>query len=147
MATMNPYLTFKGNTEQAFEFYKSVFGGEYMSFMRFSDMPPGDDSCAGLSDADKQKVMHVSLPLSDGHVLMGSDTIESNDPDVTIGNNFHISLKTESQDEADQLFASLSENGTVIMPMDNTFWGSYFGMCTDQFGIGWMISYELTNSH
>ncbi|WP_395374165.1 VOC family protein [Marinicella sp. W31] len=142
MTTMNPYLTFKGNTEEAFTFYKSVFGGEYMSFMRFSEMPKNDDACAGLSETDMQKVMHVSLPISDDHILMGSDTVETNDQDTIIGNNFNICLNADSQEDADRLFAGLSAGGTVIMPMDNTFWGSYFGMCKDAFGIGWMISFD-----
>ena len=137
MAKINPYLNFNGNTEEAFNFYRSVFGGEFAMVMRFSDMPPQENCPA---PASPEKIMHISLPLSDGHVLMGSDS-----PDeypIAMGNNIHISLSVDSQDEADKVFNGLSAGGKVAMPMGKTFWGSYFGMVADKYDINWMVSYD-----
>ena len=141
MASINPYLTFNGNCEEAFTFYKSVFGGEFPYIGRFKDMPPVD-GCGEMMDADKEKIMHVSLPISGGSILMGSDSTESFGNATVAGNNFALSISTGSQDEADKLFAELSAGGQVTMPMNKTFWGSYFGMFTDKFGIQWMVSFD-----
>lgn len=138
MATVNIYLTFNGNTEEVFNFYKSVFGGEFSYFSRFKDMPPAED-CPPLSDEEGNRVMHVSLPISKETVLMASDTT-SYRGDVTIGTNFSISINADSTEEADRLFSDLSKDGEVIMPMQKTFWGAYFGMFKDKFGIQWMIN-------
>ncbi|MFN8298914.1 MAG: VOC family protein [Chitinophagales bacterium] len=135
MATLNPYVHFNGNCEAAFTLYKEVFGGEFVTFMRYSDGPQDGK----LSDEELTKIMHVSLPIGSS-TLMGSD-IPGNYPPATIGNNFYISVDATSKEEADRLFAGLSKNGKVQMPMADTFWGSYFGMCTDAFNVGWMISY------
>ena len=142
MTTLNTYLTFNGNCQQAFDFYKNVFGGEFVVISYFKDMP--DDPNCQLKDEDKEKVMHVSLPIDDNCTLMGSDTIDEQAKDFIQGNNFSISINADSKDDADSLFAALEKNGNVIMPMDNTFWESYFGMLTDQFGIQWMISFDQT---
>ncbi len=138
MATLNTYVHFNGNCEAAFNLYQQVFGGQFATFMRYSDGPPSDGR---FSDEDLKKIMHVSLPVQGGSVLMGSD-IPANYPPAVIGNNFYISVNAASKEEADQLFAGLSKDGKVLMAMADTFWGSYFGMCTDAFNVGWMISFE-----
>ena len=138
MTTINPYLLFNGNAEQAFNFYKSVFGGDFAMLQRFKDTP----EAGKVSLSEKDKIVHVSLPLGKGSMLMGSDTPESLGQKVTVGNNFTISVSAESEDEANRLFNGLSVGGTVTMPMAKTFWGSYFGMFIDMFGVTWMISYD-----
>ncbi|MGZ9734322.1 VOC family protein [Flavobacterium sp. GNP002] len=140
MAAINPYLVFNGNCEEAFLFYKSVFGGEFPYIGKFKDMPPADGNPV-LSEADGNKIMHVSLPIGDGSVLMGSDS-NSASGEVTIGQNISISINTKSKEEADKLFNGLSAGGTVTMPMSQTFWGAYFGMFADKFGIGWMVNFD-----
>lgn len=143
MATVNVYLTYNGNCEEAFMFYKSVFGGEFQNISRFKEMP--EDPNFKLSEADKEKIMHVSLPISKETILMGSDTGGEWAAQFKQGNNFSISITTESKQEADRFFNELSKDGQVTMPMNDTFWGSYFGMFADKFGIQWMVSYELKN--
>lgn len=137
MITVNIYLNFDGNTEAAFNFYKSVFGGEFLVIQRFKDVP-GD---MPIPEADRNKIMHVSLPLTKDIVLMGTDTLESMGQKLNVGNNFSISIEAESKEEADRVFAKLSENGKIEMPMGDTFWGAYFGMATDKFGIQWMVNF------
>lgn len=139
MAAINPYLTFNGNCEDAFTFYKSVFGKEFAYIGRFGEMPDADKNC---SPAQADKIMHVSLPISAETVLMGSDSSADWGQTTLVGNNISISVNTGSTEEADQLFNGLSEGGTVSMPMQNTFWGAYFGMFTDKFGINWMVNYD-----
>ncbi len=136
---INMYLTFDGNCEEAFSFYKSIFGGEYASISRFSEIPP--DPKYPVAEADQNKIMHVSLPISQETVLMGSDTAGGFGPGLVVGNNFSISVTTESKEEADKVFQQLSDGGTVTMPMADTFWDSYFGMCMDKFNIQWMVGY------
>ena len=138
MASIHTYLTFSGNTEEAFNFYRSVFGGEFKVLQRFKDMGQGDK----ISEADGEKVMHVALPVGNHSVLMGSDAIPSFSPAPQIGNNISVSLDTESEEEAKRLFDGLSAGGKVTMPMEKTFWDAYFGMFTDRFGINWMINYD-----
>ncbi len=140
MATVNPYINFQGNCEVAFNYYKSVFGGEFLMMNRFSEMPPQEGM--ELSAADMNKIMHVSLPISKETLLMGSDVGGEWASGIVIGNNITISITADSKEQADHLFNSLSEGGKVTMPMDLTFWGSYFGMCTDKFDINWMISFK-----
>lgn len=146
MASINPYLTFAGNCEDAFNFYKSVFGGDFAYIGRFNEMPPMKDQdgndCGPVSEEDGNKIMHVSLPISKETVLMGSDSSESWGQATVMGNNFSISINTESKDEADRLFSGLSAGGKVTMPMEKTFWGAYFGMFTDKFGIQWMVNFD-----
>lgn len=141
MATINPYLTFNGNCEAAFIFYKSVFGGEFPYIGRFKDMPP-TEGCDPVPAEEGEKIMHVSLPISAETILMGSDSSEAFGQATTVGNNFSISINTDSTAEADKLFEGLSAGGTVTMPMNKTFWGAYFGMFTDKFGINWMINHD-----
>ncbi len=137
MKTINPYLNFPGNAEQAFIFYKSVFGGEFVGLTRFKDTPETDK----LSDKEKEKIMHISLPVGNENILMATDALESMGHKVTPGTNFHLSIEAESKEEAEKIFKGLSPGGKVTMPLSDTFWGSYFGMLTDKFGIQWMVSY------
>lgn len=137
MASINPYLTFNGNCEEAFNFYKSVFGGEFPYIGRFKDMP----SDKPVDEDEGNRIMHVSLPIGQGTLLMGSDTSKQMG-NVTAGNNFAISINADSKEEADRLFNGLSAGGTVTMPMNDTFWGAYFGMFTDKFGINWMVNHD-----
>ena len=141
MPTINPYLTFNGTCEEAFTFYKSVFGGEFPFMGRFKDMPPMDGKSVPAEEGNK--IMHVSLPVSKETTLMGSDTSSAFGPAPVAGTNFSLSVNTDSEAEADKIFKALSAGGKVTMPMSKTFWGSYFGMLTDKFGIAWMVSFEL----
>lgn len=140
MATVNVYLTFNGNTEEAFNFYKSVFGGEFSYMGRFNEMPV-DESYPPIPDNELNRIMHVSLPISKETVLMGSDST-SFSGNITFGNNFSISVNAESKNEANELFNKLAQNGTITMPLNDTFWGAYFGMLIDQFGIQWMVNFD-----
>ncbi len=137
MAAVNVYLNFMGNTEEAFNFYKSVFGGEFSMFQRFSDTPHGDQ----MPEADRSKIMHVTLPIGGGTVIMGTDALESQGHKLTMGTNFSIAIAPETLEEATKLFNGLAEGGTVGMPMEKMFWGAYFGQLTDKFGIQWMVNY------
>lgn len=144
MATVNTYLTFNGNCEAAFDFYKSVFGGEFTYIGRFGEMPASDEY--QVPEGDKNKIMHVSLPIGSS-VLMGSDTGEHYAASFLQGNNFSVSITADSKDEADKIFKALSQGGQVTLPLDFMFWGDYFGMLVDQFGINWMMSFnEQQNS-
>lgn len=140
MATVNVYLTFNGNCRQAFDFYKSVFGGEYPYIGTFGEMPPSDDYKVPSEDQDK--IMHVCLPISNETMLMGSDAGGDWAPKVIVGNNFSVSINADSKVEAQDLFGKLSTGGIVTMPLEDTFWGAYFGMFTDKFGINWMVNYD-----
>ena len=140
MASVNVYLNFDGNCEEAFNFYKSVFGGEFPYIGRFKDMPPQEGMT--MPEEMGNKIMHVSLPISKETTLMGSDTGGEWAPNFVKGNNFSISINADSKEEADRLFAGLSNGGKVTMPMANTFWGDYFGMWEDKFGVNWMMSYN-----
>jgi PhnB protein len=137
VATFNPYLNFPGNTEEAFKFYKSVFGGEFSNLTRFKDTPES----AKLPPSEKEKIMHISLPIGKGNILMATDALESMGHKVAAGNNFSISIETESKEEAKKYFNGLSVGGKTEQPLQDTFWGAYFGMTVDKFGIHWMISY------
>ena len=139
MTTVNTYLTFNGNCEEAFGFYQAAFGGEFQSFTKFSDMPP--DPKYPMSEEEMNKVMHASLPISKECSLMGSDTGGAWAASFKQGNNFSVSIGTDTKDEADRLFKTLSAGGQVVMPMETTFWDSYFGMFTDKYGIQWMVSF------
>lgn len=134
---MNPYLNFPGNTEEAFNLYKSVFGGEFINVQRYSDTPHGPQ----LPEAERNKIMHMALPISKASVLMGTDLLESMGQMVTVGNNMHIAIETDSEEQADRFFEGLSEGGTVTLKMEKMFWGAYFGMCRDRFGVLWMVSF------
>lgn len=139
MAQVNPYLIFNGNCEAAFLFYQSVFGGEFPFIGKFKDMP-SDENCPPPLPEEADRIMHVSLPIGNT-VLMGSDST-SQSGDVVFGGNFSVSINTESRAEADRLFNGLSAGGNAFMPMTNTFWGAYFGMFVDKFGISWMVNFD-----
>ncbi len=141
MAAVNVYLVFNGKCEEAFTFYKSVFGGEFPYVGRFGDMPPGEDG-KSMSSEDAKKIMHISLPVGQGTILMGSDTAGEMAKGYKEGNNFSISVAADSREEADKLFNGLAAGGQVTMPMNDTFWGAYFGMFTDKFNINWMVNYD-----
>lgn len=142
MSSTATYLNFAGNTEEVFNFYKSVFGTEFAGpIHRFGDIPSGNDM-SKLSESDKNLVMHMALPILGGHLLMGTDAPASMGFTVTQGNNIYISLHPDSREETETLFAKLSEGGTIEQPLDDMFWWAYYGSFRDKFGIGWMINYE-----
>ena len=137
--SLNPYLTFDGNCREVFEFYRSVFGGDFSAIQTFADGP--DDM--GVPDDEKDRIMHVSLPVGSS-VLMGSDRCSAFSPAPVVGDNFSISMSGDSKAHCDELFAKLSDGGAVKMPMQETFWGAYFGLWTDKYGINWMINFPLS---
>ena len=139
MAQVNPYLHFKGNTAEAFDFYKSVFGGEFAAVMRYKDIP-NQEGCEAMSDADKEKIMHIAFPINDGNILMATDAIGEHADDAVFGNNISLSVSADSKEEADKLFNGLANGGDITMPIADSFWGAYFGMCKDKFGIQWMVN-------
>lgn len=139
MAQVNPYLIFNGDCEAAFLLYKSVFGGEFPYMGKFGDMPPAEGQ-PELPEEEKNRVMHVTLPIGNT-ILMGSDT-NSQSGDVKMGENVSISINVDSRAEADSIFTGLTDGGVVKMPMTDTFWGAYFGMLVDKFGIHWMINFD-----
>jgi len=139
MIKLNPYLNFPGNTEEAFQFYKSVFGGEFLSVVRFKDMPmPG----APLAKDSENKIMHIALPIGD-QVLMASDAIGEWANKFVVGTNSYITIVPDSKAEADRIFKGLSAGGQVQMPMADQPWGAYYGSFQDRFGVQWMINYPL----
>ncbi len=139
--SVNAYLTFPGNCEDAFNFYKTVFGGNFAYLGRFKDMPPADGQ-PPMSPEDGNKIMHVSLPISQETILMGSDSSEAYGQATNIGNNFSLSVNAKNQSEADRLYNELAQGGVTTMPMNKTFWGAYFGMLTDKYGIQWMVNFD-----
>ena len=139
--TLNTYLTFTDNCRAAFEFYRSVFGGDFSILQTFGDGPPD----MGVPEEAKQQIMHVSLPVGDS-VLMGSDSIPAFGTGPVTGTNFSIAYSPPSREDADEKFAALSDGGEVSMPMAEMFWGSYFGSCVDRFGISWQINWEPPQS-
>ncbi|WP_018676042.1 VOC family protein [Riemerella columbina] len=144
MTTVNIYLTFGGNCLEAFRFYQSVFGGEFSNIKKFTEMPLQEADTPPISENDKDKIMHISLPISKETLLMGSDTFESfGQSTPNIGNNFSISVQTDNKEDAYRIFEALSSDGKVKMPLEKAFWGDYFGMLTDKFGINWMINVDL----
>ena len=140
MATVNPYLMFDGNCKEAFDFYKSAFGKEFADINFFGDMPP-QEGMPPLRDDQKQMIMHVKLEISAETFLYGSDIMPETHG-FSQGDNFSISINADSRDEATDLFNKLSDGGNVTMPLADTFWGAYFGMWKDKFGVEWMVNYD-----
>lgn len=138
MAEVNTYLNFDGDCGQAFDFYRSVIGGDFRAKMKFGEMPGGDKVPA----QQREKIMHVALPIGAHSVLMGSDWSEEVGGKMVRGNASWVSLQTDSRPEADRLFNGLSAGGKVAMPLTDAFWGAYFGMFIDKFGIQWMVNCE-----
>ena len=139
MTKLHSYLNFAGNTEEAFNFYKSVFGGEFSSVVRFKELPIEGVT---LSAEDEAKIMHIGLPIGEDEVLMASDTLKSLGQELVEGNNVYISVHPESREEADRLFNTLSEGGDVEMPIADQPWGDYYGSFKDKFGVNWMVNYS-----
>ena len=139
MALINPHINFNGNAEEAFTFYKSVFGGEIKKIIRFKDL-----SRPGLPIAEKEenKIMHIALPIGRSNLLMGNDVPEILGKVNENENRSKISISTKSKDEADKLFNGLSAGGSIEMPMSDSPWGSYFGMFRDKYGIEWMVDFD-----
>lgn len=141
MARVSTYLNFPRHTEEAFLFYRSVFKTEFVpnGIARFSDMPL-PEGMPPIPEEDRNLVMHVELPITGGHILMGTDAPESMGFRVHVGNNMHIQIEPDTREEAQRLFKELSAEGDIMMPLQEMFWGSYFGSFTDRFGVNWMIN-------
>ncbi len=140
MAQVSTYLNFPRTTEAAFTFYKSVFGTEFSTPIgRFKDVPPQPGQ-PPLAEADKNLVMHVALPILGGHVLMGTDAPESMGFTVKYGNSMYLNLEPDTRSETDRLFKALAKNGKVENPLQEMFWGGYWGSLQDQFGVSWMFN-------
>lgn len=139
MALINPYIHFNGNAEEAFTFYKSVFGGEFAMVIRFRDMPVQGNP---ISESEADKMMHIALPIGKSNVLMGSDTPEYMGKHNERETRSKISVSAESKEEADHLYNGLSAGGEVEMPIGDSPWGSYFGMFRDKYGIEWMVDFD-----
>jgi len=137
MVSTNTYLHFAGNAEKAMNYYKKVFNGTFTIFQRYKEIPGGEK----LSADEQDKLIHVTLNIGNGIIIMATDALPSMGRHVTEGNNFYTCLHTGSEEETEKLFALLSEDGQVEMPLNKTFWGAYFGMCRDKFGVQWMINY------
>lgn len=137
MQTINVYFNFLGNSEEAMNFYKSVFGGEFTIFTRFKDLP-GNEKIPGH---EQDKLMHVSLTTKNGTIIMATDLLESMEQKCEPGSCVNLCIQADSEEEVDKLFKDLSKGGKVDMPLNKTFWGAYFGMCKDKFGVSWMINY------
>lgn len=139
MPKFNTYLNFAGNTEEAFNFYKSVFGGEFSSVVRFKDMPMEG---VNIPKEDENKIMHIGLPIGKDNVLMATDALTSMGQKFVQGNNVHISIHPDSKEEADRIFNALSAGGTIEMPIADQMWGDYYGSFKDKFGVQWMVNYS-----
>ncbi len=135
---LTAYISFNGNTEEVFDFYKKCLNGKITNLQRFSDSPGG----AQMPEADRKKIMHIALEAPGGVSLMGNDYIDFTGQPFTAGNNFSLSLHPGSEALADTLFNNLSAGGTTIVPMSKAPWGDYFGMFIDKFGIKWMINHQ-----
>jgi PhnB protein len=143
MAKVSTYLNFPRNTEEAFNFYRSVFGGNFggQGIMRFKNVPPAEGMPA-MPEKDKNLIIHIELPITGGHILRGTDAPESMGFKLNSGNNIHIQLEPDSREEAERLFNALSEGGVVTMELQKMFWGGYFGSWTDKFGVNWMVNWD-----
>jgi len=138
MARLNTYLNFAGNAEEAFQFYRTVFGGEFTAVVRFKDVPIEG---VRIPQQDQNKIMHIGLPIGKDSVLMASDTLQSLGQELIQGNNVYIAIHPDSKEEADRIFSALSVGGTIEMPIADQPWGDYYGSFTDKFGVQWMVNY------
>ena len=139
MTTVNTYLYFNGNCEKAFNFYKSIFGNEFRYIGRYKDVP--EFARKNFPNCTDEHIMHIALPISNETILMGADIID--DKKNEYAKYFSLFINTDSKKEADRLFNSLAENGEVKLPISEQFWGSYYGICLDKFGVNWKISFIL----
>ncbi|MBW3578962.1 MAG: VOC family protein [Actinobacteria bacterium] len=138
MTRLHTYLNFAGDAEEAFDFYRSVFGGEFSSHVRFKDFPmEGVD----IPAEDQDKIMHIALPIGDGDILMASDALDSLGQELVQGNNVYVSVHPDSRQEADRVFEALSQGGEIEMPIGDQPWGDYYGSFTDKFGVMWMVNH------
>jgi len=140
MARTGTYLNFMGRTEEAFAFYRRVFGTEFVSPPQRMADAPASPGMPALSEAEKRLIMHIELPIVGGHLLMGTDALESMGHKVVFGTNVSIILEPDSRDETKRLFSALAEGGTVTMQLQDMFWGAYYGAVTDRFGVQWMVN-------
>ena len=147
MARTSIYLNFPGNTEEAFLFYKSVFGGDFGNdgIARFGDMTQ-DEQISDMSEAVKNMILHVELEITGGLILMGTDAPEEMGFSVKQGNNVNINLEPDTKEEADRLFQGLSDGGVILQPMQEMFWGAYYGHLQDKFGVYWMVNHAIRSS-
>lgn len=136
MALINPYINFNGNAEEAFNFYKSVFGGDFALIIRFGDMPNPN-----IPETENNKIMHIALPIGN-NVLMANDVPEFMGKVNEMENRSKISISAQSKEEADKLFNGLSAGGTIEMPIGDSPWGSYFAMFRDKYGIEWIVDFD-----
>jgi PhnB protein len=139
MTRLHSYLNFAGNADEAFNFYRSVFGGEFSSIVRFKDFPMEGVS---IPKEEQDKVMHIAMPIGENDILMASDILPSHGRELIQGNNVYISVHPESKEEADGIFTRLSEGGDIEMPIADQAWGDYYGSLKDKFGVMWMINYS-----
>jgi PhnB protein len=139
VAGVSIYLNYMGDTEEAFNLYRSVFGGEFTAFQRLGEVP-ADPSSPQLTEDERQMVMHVELPILDGTKLMGTDMLESMGHELRLGNNITISLELDDLADANQKFAALSEGGSDVVSLAPMFWGAHWGVCCDPFGVRWMFN-------
>jgi PhnB protein len=143
MKSISPYLNFKDKTEEAFNFYRSVLGGEFVMLQRFKEMPP---EAGNVADSDKELILHVSLVMANGVTLMGSDAPQAHGREVIQGNNVNLSINAESEEEAERLYNGLSSGGKIDMPLQKMFWGAMYAGFADKFGVHWMINFGLEQS-
>ena len=138
MTRLHTYLNFAGNAEEAFNFYRSVFGGEFSSLVRFRDVPIEGVT---IPEEDQDKIMHIALPIGEDDTLMASDTLPSLGQELVQGNNVYVSVNPASKEEADRAFNALSEGAEIEMPIAEQVWGDYYGSLRDRFGVQWMVNY------
>jgi PhnB protein len=136
---LHSYLNFAGNAQEAFDFYKSVFGGEFSSLVRFKDFPMEG---VAISEDDEDKLIHIALPIGDDNVLMASDVLESLGQQLVQGNNVYVSVHPTSREEADRIFNALSDGAEIEMPIADQVWGDYYGSLKDGFGVQWMVNHS-----
>lgn len=142
MLTIHPYLTFDGNAEEAFNYYKAIFGGAFVNLSRFKELPADSPK---IPAEFAEKILHIALTIDEQTILMGSDMFPGANVALQRGNNFSISISTSSENEARTIFEKLAADGAITMPLDVQFWGDLFGMVTDTFGISWMIGFGQTH--
>lgn len=143
MPKLNPYLNFDGKAEEAFNFYRTVFGGEFVGGVHKMGNAPGTEN---LSDDEKNRVMHIALRVG-GDLLMASDIVPSFGQNLTVGNNNYVSIFPDSREDADRIFKALSDGGNIEMPLEDQFWGDYFGSFQDKFGVYWMINFSTDQGY
>ena len=139
MRSADPYLYFPGNTREAFDFYKSVFGGDFVDVLTYGDMGGNE---MGVTEAELGLIAHIALPLGDS-LLMGTDETGSAAKRMTTGTNFYITLEADTEDEADRVYNGLTAGGKATLPLEETPWAKKYGMCTDRYGVQWMVMYSV----